>query len=96
MVKKVSPPKRPQHATDLCPAADFLLPLTIDREPYDTLLTVRPRHGRHGPIDPSAELMPLSSLTIYVNRSVCGARAPRPPYGTRGVTGRLRYARSLQ
>ena len=34
--------------------------------------------------------MPPSAITIYVNRSVCGARAPH--CGTRGVQARLRAA----
>ena len=43
----------------------------------------------------SAELMPLGSLSLQyldVNRSVCGARAPRPPY--RLITARAASARA--
>ena len=51
-------------------------------------------------MDPrAAELMPIHAARLALTRSVTqkkpcrsvyGARAPRPPYGTRGVRARLR------
>ena len=93
----------PSHPLRLAPRAQrleapvtFYIPPLTTESPTTHYCTVQ----HHVPIDPYAERMPradCSSNTIRDSISrvaprLCGARASRPPCGTRGVRARLRAA----